>query len=226
MSTEGGAYGAGRSSGSFDPLVYIRKPEVILRFCAMVFSIVVFGCIADQAKHGSVCVYNYNMDACNFGIAIGVISFVVLIGFLVADAFFDLLSNIQQRKYIVIADICFSCAWGFMWLVCFCFLTDNWRRSYYQYRKAPAEAALAFSFFCLAIFVALSVLAILRLRQGITEDFSMPTAAQPSTGATAVVPPANASTVYSVDDARFSPHPFMPPSTGKSASGIGEAPAY
>jgi len=41
--------------------------------------------------------------------AVGILSFIGLMVMLVTDAVFDNLSNIQHRKYIVIADIVFSC---------------------------------------------------------------------------------------------------------------------
>ena len=44
-------------------------------------------------------------NACNYGIGIGVLAFLFCIGFLVLDAMFDNISNIQHRKYAVIADI-------------------------------------------------------------------------------------------------------------------------
>jgi hypothetical protein len=161
------------------------------------------------------------------GIAVGVISFVVLIGFLVTDAVVDLLSSTQLRKYIVIADVCFSCAWGLMWLVSFSFLTDNWRRGGYVERGGLSRLALAFSFFNMTIFVVLSVLAILKLRKEITKDVFAPNSGKPSTGPASVdYPPPYASKAYSADDVGFSPHPFSPLSASKPASGIGDPPAY
>ena len=44
-------------------------------------------------------------NACNYGVAIGVIAFLLCIGFLLLDAMFDNISNVQHRKYVVIADI-------------------------------------------------------------------------------------------------------------------------
>ena len=44
-------------------------------------------------------------NACNYGIGIGVLAFLFCIGFLILDAMFDNISNIQHRKYAVIADI-------------------------------------------------------------------------------------------------------------------------
>jgi hypothetical protein len=50
-----------------------------------------------------------------------------------------------------------AAVWAFMWLVCFAFLTDQWRvtDSYYKYysNKDAAQAALAFAFFSLLIYV-------------------------------------------------------------------------
>ena len=65
-----------------------------------------FGCISTVA--GDTCPYNYSDSACNFGIAVGVISFIGLMIFLVTDALFDNMSNIQHRKYVVYADAAFS----------------------------------------------------------------------------------------------------------------------
>lgn len=223
------AYGAGRTSGKFEPVQYMKKPEVILRAFGWLFSIIVFGCIADKGYiyiyspyfwSGYYCVYNGNEDACNFGIAIGVISFIGLMAFLVADAVFDVTSSIQLRKYIVVADVCYSCAWGFMWLVCFCFLADMWRRQAYGH-YSTAQAAIAFSFFSLVVYIILAVLAIIRLRRGITlaSDANMP-----PPGESAAAPPPYASAAYG-HEARFSPHPFSP-KPGETFQATTEQPAY
>jgi hypothetical protein len=78
-----------------------------------VFSIVVFGCISSSGwisdhGQGTVCAFNGVSSACGYGTAIGVLAFLGLMAFLVADAMFDNISNVQHRKYIVIADIGFS----------------------------------------------------------------------------------------------------------------------
>ena len=44
-------------------------------------------------------------NACNYGIGIGVLAFLFCIGFLILEAMFDNISNVQHRKYAVIADI-------------------------------------------------------------------------------------------------------------------------
>jgi len=47
--------------------------------------------------------------------------------------------------------------WGFMWLVCFCFLADMWRRGPFSAYKDTAQAAIAFSFFSLLTFVSMDM---------------------------------------------------------------------
>jgi len=76
-----------------------------------VFSIVVFGCIINQGWDQDYCFHNKHIPrgVCDYGTAVGVLAFLLLLAFLAADAFFDNVSNVQLRKYIVIADIvCFG----------------------------------------------------------------------------------------------------------------------
>ena len=71
------------------------------------FAVVVFGCITDQGWVNGHCVYD-NADACRFGSTIGIIAFLVLMAFLVSDAMFDSIVNMDYRKYVVMADVVFS----------------------------------------------------------------------------------------------------------------------
>ena len=48
----GGAYGAGKAGGDFDPVTFIKKPVTILRICSWVFAIVVFA-VASDSTHKS-----------------------------------------------------------------------------------------------------------------------------------------------------------------------------
>ena len=74
-----------------------------------VFSIIVFGCIADKGRDAlNVCFYNGDSNACNYGLAVGIISFLACMAFLVIDVLFDSLSNVQMRKCAVLADLAFS----------------------------------------------------------------------------------------------------------------------
>jgi len=72
-----------------------------------VFSIVVFGCIINQGWHRDHCFDSVDISGgvCEYGTAIGIIAFLLLLVFMGLDALFDNVSNVQHRKYIVIADI-------------------------------------------------------------------------------------------------------------------------
>ena len=42
MDSGGGAFGAGKAGGQFDPMVYIKKPQVILRLLSVVSNLLDF----------------------------------------------------------------------------------------------------------------------------------------------------------------------------------------
>jgi hypothetical protein len=167
------AYGSAGASGEFKPATFFKKPQVILRLIGLVFAVVVFGCISSKGGEKDDCAYG-EPSACGYGIFVGVSAFLVLAVFLVTDAIFDNMSNVMHRKYIVIADILNSSVWSFLYFVGFCYLADGWRRNYKAsfWGKSEVEAAIAFSFFSFGIFAALTILAVLRYRQGVTEDLS------------------------------------------------------
>ena len=80
------------------------------------FSIVVFGCISSNgwvifesvSNNTRVCAFDGDSGACGYSTFVGVIAFLGLMVFLLSDAMFDNISNVMQRKYIVMADIGFS----------------------------------------------------------------------------------------------------------------------
>ena len=74
---------------------------------------IVFGLISSHGYIREYCVFD-DSDCCSFGISVGVIAFLGLMGFLVLDALFDNISSVQRRKYVVIADMAFS---GTLWAV-------------------------------------------------------------------------------------------------------------
>jgi len=172
----GGAYGAGKAGGAFDPIAFIKKPQVILRIVSWFFAVIVFGCISSQGKVEDVCLYNNDPNACGFGTAIGVLAFLGLIVLLAIDAMFENISSIQHRKWVVLGDMGFSGGWTFLWFVTFCYLADAWRRTPTQPEDGKGvsgvEAAIAFAFFSIASFAALTALAVMRYRAGAAEAFA------------------------------------------------------
>ena len=121
----------------------------------------VFGCIsaAGYDPYYHHCVFNKNQDACNYGIAIGVLAFLACLLFLAVDAQFNSISSAETRKHLVTADLGFSGLWAFLWFVGFCFLADQWRKSdiMLQSQTNHARAAIAFSFFSIFTWVSKAI---------------------------------------------------------------------
>uniref|UniRef100_A0A9J8DGB8 Synaptogyrin 2b n=1 Tax=Cyprinus carpio carpio TaxID=630221 RepID=A0A9J8DGB8_CYPCA len=114
MESNSAVYGVSLAGAGFDLIKFIKQPQTIIRFLSWVFAIVVFASITaegyvnssseDQVK----CVFNRNDGACHYGVGIGVIAFLACIAFLLADVFLPSMSNAQERKYVVMADLGFS----------------------------------------------------------------------------------------------------------------------
>ncbi|CAG5126579.1 unnamed protein product [Candidula unifasciata] len=170
----GGAFGAGKAGAPFDPIQYLKKPQVILRTVSVVFAIVVFGCISSKGWFGHSCIINNDDNACGYGTGVGVLAFLICLGFLIVDAFFENLSSVQHRRYAVLADLGISGLWTFLWFVGFCYLTDAWRRTEKDppHGKDNVQAAIAFSFFSIFTWGGLTFLALRRYRQGAQEAFA------------------------------------------------------
>ncbi|XP_038612032.1 synaptogyrin-1 isoform X2 [Tachyglossus aculeatus] len=181
----GGAYGAGKAGGAFDPHTFIRQPHTALRLLSWVFSIVVFGSIVNEGylNHASekeeFCIYNRNPDACNYGVTVGVLSFLSCVAYLALDIYFPQISSVKDRKKAVISDIGVSALWAFLWFVGFCFLANQWQVSKPEDNPLnegtdAARAAIAFSFFSIFTWSFLAILAFRRL-QDLTfqEEYSM-----------------------------------------------------
>ncbi|XP_018956691.1 synaptogyrin-2-like [Cyprinus carpio] len=187
MESNSAAYGASLAGAGFDPIKFIKQPQTIIRFLSWVFAIVVFASItAEGYVNGSVgvqvrCVFNNNEDACHYGLGIGVIAFLACFAFLLADAILPSMSNAQERKYIVMADLGFSAAWTFLWFVCFCLLADQWLKTQNTIGIAisAVHAIIAFSFFSIGSWAALTYFALVRFRQGVvdmTQNYTDPPA--------------------------------------------------
>lgn len=72
------------------------------------FAVIVFGCILGEGWHGNNCQMNNDPNACGYGTGIGIIAFLLCLGFLVLDAAFENISSVQYRKYVVLADLAIS----------------------------------------------------------------------------------------------------------------------
>ncbi len=110
----------GNSELRVNILLKMRSSGCFLVWCSFhfsscqVFAIVVFSTItAEGYVNSSVefqvkCVFNRNEGVCHYGVGIGVIAFLASFAFLLADALLASMSNAQERKYVVMADLGFS----------------------------------------------------------------------------------------------------------------------
>lgn len=176
---EGNVYGAAMSGGSFDPSNFFQQPHVIARVVSWIFSIVVFACISSEGyinlpTSGKLqCIFNQNVDACHYGVGIGVLAFLICIVFFALDVYFPQISNANQRKHIVLADLAVSALWTFLWFIGFCFLTNQWvnTTAIPLIGSDSARAAIAFCFFSIFSWGLLLAFAYKRYQAGVS-DFS------------------------------------------------------
>ncbi|XP_077096428.1 synaptogyrin-3-like [Siphateles boraxobius] len=175
MESNSVAYGASLAGAGFDLIKFIKQPQTITRFLSWVFSIVVFASITAEGyvngpnQPDVKCVFNGNDGVCRYGVGIGVIAFLACVAFLLADALLPSMSSAQERKYVVLADLGFSGIWTFLWFVCFCLTADQWMKTL-NTAGIPTDgvhAVIAFSFFSLASWGALTYFALVRFRQGV-----------------------------------------------------------
>ncbi|CAF0725750.1 unnamed protein product [Adineta ricciae] len=175
-SMEPQAFGAGRAGSAFDAIEFLKKPQVILRIVAWVFAIIVFACIAQEGYANNQCRYN-NSGACGYGIAIGVIAFLLTIAFTGLDVYFPNIANIKTRKIIVVTELIISAIMVFLWFIGFCYLADQWRQQ--DPKDMPGwngrnsvQAAIAFSFFSILAWGGLVFFTFRRYREGVSNLFS------------------------------------------------------
>lgn len=78
------------------------------------FAMVVFACITTEGfintpnSPVTKCIFNHNDSACHYAVGIGVIAFLASVAFLMLDVYVPFMSNAQERKYAVMADLGFS----------------------------------------------------------------------------------------------------------------------
>ncbi|KAM3864572.1 synaptogyrin-2b [Diretmus argenteus] len=179
MEETGGAsaYGASLAGGGFNFHKFVRQPQTIVRLLSWIFAIVVFACITTEGyvnpSHSAEakCIFNQKDSVCSYAVGIGVIAFLACVAFLMLDAYLPLMSNAQERKYAVMADLGFSGVWTFLWFVCFCLLASQWGRTQdvSGIPEDAAQATVAFSFFSIATWGILTYFALGRYRRGVDD---------------------------------------------------------
>lgn len=111
--------GASREIKSVQSCVCERDIFVsISRFIASIlvsslqlFSIVIFGCIANEGyinrpnEVEEYCIFNRNQNACNYGVFMGSMAFLCCMALLALDIYFPQISSVKDRKKAVLADV-------------------------------------------------------------------------------------------------------------------------
>ncbi|XP_056144557.1 synaptogyrin-2a [Lampris incognitus] len=174
---ESGAYGASLAGGTFDFVSFVKRPQTVVRFLCWIFSIVVFatitaeGYINSSKQEDAMCMFNNDDQACSYGVAVGVLTFLGCVVFMILDAHFPQISNAKERKYIVTGDVIFSGACAFLWFICFCVLANQWSNTTETFGIAvdAARAVVAFSFFSILSAAFLTSFAYGRYRQGVSD---------------------------------------------------------
>ncbi|XP_041853649.1 synaptogyrin-2a [Melanotaenia boesemani] len=222
---QGSAYGASFAGGAFDIGSFVKRPQTILRCLSWLFSIVVFasitaeGYVNTEKGDNAKCMFNENDSACSFAMGIGILAFLACVVFLILDAYFPKMSNVNERKYIVIGDLVFSAVWTVLWFICFCVLANQWSKTKGtdSISGDAARAVLTFSFFSVFSWGLLSYFAYGRYCQGVSDSNQDYT--DPATDHTTPYPPAqyaNSSGPMGYQQSPFSnqdrPGEYQPPS--------------
>lgn len=177
----GGAFGAGKAGEPFNLVEFVKRPKTILRVLSWVFAIIVFGCIVSEGYVKQECVFNHDVNACHYGVAIGILSFITATIFFVSDLVFPSITSAEKRKKVVMADMALCGLWTFMYFVGFCYLTNAWSKSHPPdgFGANNAQAAIAFNFFSIFSWGGLTYFCVTAYRQGTLSAFA-PTYTDPS----------------------------------------------
>ncbi|KAI5698648.1 hypothetical protein M8J76_004532 [Diaphorina citri] len=186
------AYGAGKAGGTFDPLTFVKKPQVVLKLVCFLFGVIVYWCISSGSWYPEgeskkeVCLFNKDASACMYGSTIGFFGLLGAAAFVAGEYFFEQMSSAKSRKHFVIGDMGFSGLWALLYFISFCYLANQWSDT--SEKDVPESAstgdaysAILFSFFSIFTWAGSAWFAYQRFLQGVEGmDFpsAMPEAAQ------------------------------------------------
>jgi len=174
------AFGGGKAGGSFDPLNFLKKPCVVFRIAALLFSVIAFGCISSKGwqfhaeKEREVCIMNGSATACQLGNGVAIVAFLASIGFLVGEYFFEQMSSVKSRKHFVLADLSFSGFWAFAYLISFSTMAYQWSQSDEPesgYGQGNIGGAILFSFLSVFAWGGCALFSFQRYRMGFEAAF-------------------------------------------------------
>ncbi|XP_062514598.1 synaptogyrin-1-like [Corticium candelabrum] len=169
--------------------------KLVFRALALLSAIVVTGLIADKLEDSlngfDFCVFgltfeidngfavNYSSDknACRYGIAVGVITIIFAILFIIMDIILFMcgVGSLVIKKVVSIADLVCSCLLALLWVVAFIYLLDKWNKAgpkdisvdgrKISDRERDVEVTIAFSIIGGLIWVLLAIIAAVRTKR-------------------------------------------------------------
>lgn len=175
------------ASGTCNPLRFLINPAVVLRALEILFSIIVFGALADKGTLYGMSVYNGDKAPLDFAIGIGVFSFVVallLFGVMIYNQMTTSLMHL--RKKLLIVDIGLSALITFFWFIAFCWTANAWRLTP-DHSDIPAgnrnaaQTGIAFAFFSILVWAGSAALNFIAFRRPADAGSEYAGAADPST---------------------------------------------
>ncbi|XP_065826466.1 synaptogyrin-1-like [Oscarella lobularis] len=167
----------------------MQLASLVLRGIAMLFGVIVSAAIEDKARgnydvdyqkfgfhYVRICYYS-NYDACPYAIGVGVFALVVAFVFLILDILLMWKTSVKEKIgfCVTVADIAMSVLLIVLWFVSLVFLGANWsngnvahlEKKYditISFTTSAARAGIAFSALSLLVWIALLVLAVLKLK--------------------------------------------------------------
>lgn len=184
------AYGAGKAGATFDPMTFVKKPQVVLKLMCFLFGVIVYWCISsgswypDEETKKEMCLFNKDGSACMYGSTIGFFGLLAAAGFVVGEYFFEQMSSAKTRKHFVIGDMGFSGLWAVLYFISFCYLANQWSdttdKDIPESASGDPYCAILFSFFSIFTWAGSAWFAYQRFLQGVEGmDFpAMPESAQ------------------------------------------------
>jgi len=154
---------------------FLKKPSVVTRVIAILFSIIVFGAISSEGwsydvnKKLEICIINGSYSTCQLGTTVAVLAFILAVCILLGEYFYEQLPTTDNRKLFLIGDLIFSGIFAFLFLVAFSSLAHQWSQSKEprgHYGHSNVGAAIAFSFFSIFVWGFCALIAFRRFQIG------------------------------------------------------------
>ncbi|XP_054176387.1 synaptogyrin-4 isoform X3 [Homo sapiens] len=138
-----------------------------------VFSLIVFSSLLTDGYQNKMespqlhCILNSNSVACSFAVGAGFLAFLSCLAFLVLDTQETRIAGTRFKTAFQLLDFILAVLWAVVWFMGFCFLANQWQHSppkEFLLGSSSAQAAIAFTFFSILVWIFQAYLAFQDLR--------------------------------------------------------------